>query len=76
MSRSDDAILLEAAVTSFRERDPSGRILPSPAFMDLSPAARDELAARQAAMRLIERAMSPFGWSGTVQAVMRRVLAG
>lgn len=76
MSRSDDAILLEAAVTPFRERDPSGRILPSPAFMDLSPAARDELVARQAATRLIERAMNPFGWSGTVQAVMSRILAG
>lgn len=73
MSRADDAILIEASVTPFRERDRTGRILPSPAFMDLSPAAREELAARQAAAREVERAMHPLGWSGTVQAVMARL---
>jgi len=73
VSRMDDALLLEAAVTPFRERDQTGRILPSPAFMDLPPAARDELVARQLAFREIERAMHRFGWSGTVQAVMSRI---
>ncbi len=76
MSRADDATLLEAAATPFRERDPSGRILPSPAFMDLPPSARDGLASRQAAMREIERSMHELGWSGTVQAVMDRILGG
>lgn len=76
MSRTDDATLLEAAATPFRERDASGRILPSPVFMDLSPAAREELAVRQSAMRDIERNIHPLGWSGTVQAVMSRILGG
>jgi hypothetical protein len=42
--------------------------------MDLPAAALDELATRQAATRQVERAMHPLGWSGTVQAVMRRIL--
>jgi hypothetical protein len=70
---AERGILLEAAATPFRERDPSGRILPSPAFMDLPPGARDELLARQTWMREVERALHPRGWSGTVQAVMERV---
>jgi len=65
--------LLEAAATPFRERDATGRILPSPAFMDLSPESRDQLVARQAWMREVERAVHPHGWSGTVQAVMGRI---
>ncbi len=76
VSRAEDATLLEAATTPFRDRDPSGRILPSPAFMDLSPEARDALAARQAASREIERALHWLGWSGTVQAVMSRIVMG
>lgn len=76
MSPVGDATLVEAAATSFRERDLSGRILPSPAFMDLTPAAREALAVRQTAMREIEGAMNPLGWSGTVQAVMSRILGG
>ena len=75
-SRRDAAILLEAAVTPFRERDTSGRILSSPAVLDLPAAAREELVARQAAAREVERVMHPFGWSGTVQAVMSRILGG
>lgn len=73
MSRADELALLEAAATAFRERDRSGRILPSPAFLDLPVARRDELAARLSAMREIERAVHPLGWSGTVQAVMTRI---
>ena len=73
---ANDVLLIEAASTPFRERDLSGRIRPSPAFMDLPPPAREALAARQAAMREIERVMSPFGWSGTVQAVMSRIMGG
>ena len=76
MSAAGDELLLEAATTPFRERDPSGRILPSPAFMDLPPEARVALAARIAAAREVERARHPLGWSGTVQAVMSRILGG
>jgi hypothetical protein len=69
-------LLLEAATTPFRERDRSGRILPSPAFLDLSPESREALAAAQASARELETALSPFRWSGTVQAVMDRILGG
>jgi len=74
MSPVEDVTLLEAAVTSFRERDASGRILPSPAFMDLAPGARERLAARQTATRELERALHPRGWSGTVAAVIARIV--
>ena len=73
MSAPDHAILVEAATTAYRERDATGRILPSPAFMDLPPEAREDVVTRQAWMREIERALHPRGWSGTVQAVMERI---
>jgi hypothetical protein len=66
-------LLIEAASTPFRARDAWGRGLPSPEFMDLPPAGRVELAARQMAARELERALHPLGWSGTVQAVMERL---
>ena len=73
MNGQERESLLEAASTPYRERDASGGILPSPAFMDLDPAARDELVLRQAWMREVERALHPMGWSGTVSAVMERI---
>jgi hypothetical protein len=69
-------LLLEAATTPFRERDPSGRILPSPAFLDLPPESREALAAAQTSSRELEAALHPHGWSGTVRAVMDRILRG
>ena len=74
MSLAAPDALVEAAATPFRERDLSGRILPSPAFMDLSPPAREELARLQTASRAVESALHPLGWSGTVQAVMDRIM--
>jgi hypothetical protein len=73
MTEMEREELLEAAATPYRERDAEGRVLPSPAFMDLDPAARGELAARQSWLREVERALHPLGWSGTVQAVMGRI---
>jgi hypothetical protein len=65
--------LLEAAATPYRERDPEGRILPAPAWWDLSPEARETLFELQASARALERAQHPLGWSGTVAAVMERI---
>lgn len=73
MSDPRHATFLEAAATPYRERDPAGRILPSPAFMDLPEEAREELEGLRAASRDVERALHPLGWSGTVQAVMDRI---
>ncbi len=65
--------LLEAATAAFREREPSGRIRPSQAWWDLSPAQRTALFDRQMASRVAERAVDPSGLSTTVRAVLGRL---
>ncbi len=73
-ARDEQDALVEAALGAFRERDPaSGAIRPSPAFLDLPPAACDELFARQTASRHLERAAHPSGLSTTARAVIRRL---
>jgi hypothetical protein len=71
MSERDRDALVEAAVTPHRERDAEGRIVPPPAWWDLSPEAREELFRRQMLSRMIERAADPRGRSGTVRAVLQ-----
>lgn len=66
--------LIEAAVTAHRERDRDGRIVPPAAWWDLSPEGLDRLFAEQAFAREIERAVDSNGESGTVKAVMARIL--
>jgi len=73
MTPSDRDALIEASITPHRERDPEGNLVPPPAWWDLSPAAREELFRRQAASRVLERAIDEAGWSGTVRAVMGRI---
>ncbi len=73
MSESDRDILIEAAATPYRERDVEGRIVPPPAWWDLSPEAREELFQRQLLSRAIERAADLNGRSGTVRAVLHRI---
>ena len=66
-------ILIEEAVSGYRERTTSGRILPSPAWWDLPPEAREELYQRQLQSRILERAVAPDGMSSTVRAVLSRI---
>jgi hypothetical protein len=66
--------LIEAAISAYRERTTSGRILPSPAWHDLSPESREELFQRQLQSRIMERALSPLGASTSVQSVLSRLL--
>ena len=73
MNERDRATLLEAAITPHRERDPEGRIVPSLAWSDLSPADRDLLFRLQLASRVLEEAASPAGRSGTAEAVMNAI---
>ena len=68
--------LLEAATTAYRERRADHRILPAPQWWDLPIAVREELFRRQIAARALERALHPRGWSGTVQAVLIRIVGG
>ncbi len=66
-------LLIEAAASAFRERNSWGRILPSSAWMDLSPADREALFERQLASRFIERALESNRRSSTVRAVLARL---
>jgi hypothetical protein len=66
-------LLIEEAVSAFRERNSWGRILPSPAWMDLPPADREALFERQLASRILERAIHSSGRSSTVRAVLARL---
>ena len=73
MSHDPEEILLEEAVSAYRERTVSGRILPSPAWWDLPAESRIELFARQLQSRVLERALSPDRRSTTVQSILSRL---
>jgi hypothetical protein len=73
MTDDPKEILIEEAVSAFRERTSSGRILSSPAWWDLSPEDREELLKRQIQSRIMERATSPGGMSSTVRSVLNRI---
>lgn len=74
MTDREHEALIEAALTSWRERDPEGRPVPPPAWWDLPPEALDELFTEQLMAREVERHADPAGWSGTVRAVMARLM--
>ncbi len=65
--------MLEAVLTPFRERDAIGRILPSPAWWDLSPEEREILFDRQVESRRLERLLDPQGLSATGRTVLARI---
>ena len=73
MKRDDREALIEAATTAFRTRDSSGRILPSPAWMDLAPQDREAAFERQIAARWTERVFDDRGLSTTARVVLRRI---
>lgn len=72
--RDPKEILIEEAVSAYRERTTSGRIIPSPAWWDLSTDEREELFQRQLQSRILERAMSVDGMSTTVRSILRRIV--
>ncbi len=73
MSTPDRDALIEAAASAFRDRDASGRILPSPDWADLAPEDRDVLFDLQLASRRLESAAHPRGLSSTARAVLARI---
>ena len=73
MNERERDALIEASVTAYREQDREGRLVPPPAWWDLSPGDADELFRRQVAMRRLEQAASPLGWTATVLAVLRKI---
>jgi len=68
-------LLIEEAVSAFRERNTWGRVLPSPAWRDLAPADREALFERQLDSRIIERALDRNGRTSTVRAILGRLRA-
>ena len=66
-------VLIEAAVSAFRERNAFGRILPASAWWDLAPEDREALFDRQLESRLLERAIDLDGLSSTARAVLERL---
>ena len=67
-------LLVESVTSAWRDRDPSGRPVPPPGWWDLSPDDRELAFDAQSATRELERAVDPRGWSGTVRAVLERVV--
>jgi hypothetical protein len=66
--------LIEAATTAFRERDAAtGRILPSPAWWDLSATEREQLFAWQLANHALESGLDAEGLTSTARAVLDRL---
>lgn len=76
MSKEPKDLLIEEAVSAFRERNSWGRVLPSRAWRDLPPEDREAVFERQLASRVIERAVDPNGRSTTVRAVLERLRGG
>ena len=75
MIDDQEDILLEEAVSAYRERTASGRILPSPAWWDLPVESRELLFKRQLQSRAVERAVSSDGMSTTVRSIFNRIRA-
>ena len=73
-SKVEREILIEAAASAARGRDPAGRVQAHPAWHDLDEAGRREAfdAARQ--MRALEAAVDSRGLSATGRAVLARIL--
>ena len=66
---------IEEALTAWRPRSPDGRILPHPAWADLSPASREVLFDEAMRLRAFEQALDPEGISPTCRAVLARIFS-
>jgi hypothetical protein len=76
MTNDPNDTLIEQAISAYRERDPSGGIVASPALRDLPLGSREALFKRRLESRIVERALDPNGRSGTVHAVLARLRRG
>ena len=69
MNVREQAMLIEEAATAWRPRAPDGRTLEHPAWADLDTVARKAAFEESLAMRVLEAALDPDGYSTTVRAV-------
>ncbi len=65
--------LIEEALTAWRPCTPDGRILPHPAWADLSPADRERLFEEAIQLRAFEKALDPSLLSLTSRLVLGRI---
>ena len=72
MKPSDRELLIEALNSAFRERDAFGRVLPAPAWFDLSEEDREAAFEVQLEARVVESVVDKKGLSGTGRAVVER----
>lgn len=64
---------IEEVVSAHRARDPRGQMLPSAAFYDLEPDARERAYREGLLQRTLESALAPDGLSTTARAVLARI---
>ena len=69
---SDEALLIEEVAAAYRPRDPR-QLGTLPAWHDLTPAGREEAFELSLELRVLEAALDPEGYSGTVRAVLARL---
>jgi len=72
-SRSERDALISAATTAHRARDAEGRLLLSPAWLDLDDAGRHEAFEATRAQRALEAALDADGLSSTARAVLAAI---
>ena len=73
MNGRDEDLLIEAAVSAWRPRAPDGRILPHPAWADLSPEDRERVYEDTLVARGIEQGLDAQGLSTTARCVLGRI---
>jgi len=73
MNGDDTERLIEEALTAWRPRSPSGRVLDHPAWADLAEPERERLFDETMRGRLLEQALDPDGISTTGRAVLARL---
>lgn len=71
--RTEREILVEAAASAHRARDPDGNVRSHPAWHDLDEAGRREAFEVARQMRRLEAAADPEGLSATARAVLARI---
>ena len=74
MNAREREILLEAAASAHRESDREGNLQAPPSWWDLPVDAREELFELQVVTRELERSASETGTTGTMRAVMARIM--